>query len=193
MGSGFVVNPEGYVITSNHVVEGCSKVHVSGARVRLVAPDASNDLALLKYAQSSVTAATFRGGRSIRPGDQAVVVGFPLARLLSSRAPVTTGNVAALVGPRNNARLIQITAPVQVGNSGGPVLDESGHVIGVVASKLGWIALLAVIGDIPQNVNFAVNGRMVQSFLDANGMSYNVSESLLTLSPAYNVPRKLDR
>jgi hypothetical protein len=184
MGSGFVVNREGYVITSNHVVEGCSKVHVSGARVRLVARDASNDLALLKYAQSSVTAATFRGGRSIRPGDQAVVVGFPLAGLLSSRATVTTGNVAALVGPRNDARLIQITAPVQVGNSGGPVLDESGHVIGVVASKLDWIALLAVTGDIPQNVNFAVNGRMVQSFLDANGVNYNVSESRLTLSPA---------
>jgi hypothetical protein len=54
----------------------------------------------------------------------------------------------------------------------------------VVASKLDWIALLAVTGDIPQNVNFAVNGRMVQSFLDANGVNYNVSESRLTLSPA---------
>ena len=78
--------------------------------------------------------------------------------------------MSALAGPRNNAGMLQITAPVQAGNSGGPVLDQWGHVIGVVVSKLNALRVAAVTGDVPQNVNFAVNGTVVRAFLETHGV-----------------------
>ncbi len=77
--------------------------------------------------------------------------------LLSSDLNVTTGVVSALAGPGNNRRLIQITAPIQPGNSGGPVLDQSGHVVGVVVARLDALKLVQRTGRLPQNVNFAIS------------------------------------
>jgi len=86
-----------------------------------------------------------------------VVAGYPLRGVLASGANVAAGNVAVLAGPGDDRRLIQITALVQPGNSGGPVLDSSGNAVGVVVSKLDAIAMAQATGDIPQNVNFAVS------------------------------------
>ncbi len=65
-----------------------------------------------------------------------VVIGSPLRDLVASEANVTTGNVSALAGPGEDRRLFQMTAPVQPGNSGGPMPDTSGHAVGVTVSKL---------------------------------------------------------
>ncbi len=128
--------------------------------------------------------ATFRSGRGVRPGDSIMVIGFPLKGLLAEDPSVTTGVVSALAGPGNDARLIQITAPVQPGNSGGPLLDEAGNVVGVVVSKLDALKVAAITGDIPQNVNFAIDARLAQQFLDANGVDYETAQSKLRLTPA---------
>ncbi len=97
-----------------------------GRLLKVLDVDAQNDLALLKSATASSTSGVFRGGRGVRAGEAVVVAGFPLPSPLSSDLNVTTGAVSALAGPGNNRRLIQITAPVQPGNSGGPVLDQFG-------------------------------------------------------------------
>ena len=95
---------------------------------------------------------------------------------------MTTGIVSSLSGIRGDTRLLQITAPVQAGNSGGPLLDASGNVIGVVVSKLdaAWVAKVA--GDVPQNVNFAIRSNVLASFLDANGVDYRSSQAGSKLS-----------
>ena len=67
---------------------------------------------------------------------------------------------------------MQISAPVQPGNSGGPLLDSAGNVIGVVSSKLNALKTAGLIGDVPQNVNFAINGSTLRAFLDAKGIDY---------------------
>jgi S1-C subfamily serine protease len=85
---------------------------------------------------------------------------------------VTTGTVSSLSGLGNDTAKLQIAAPVQLGNSGGPLLDRHGLVVGVVQSKLNALRIAGVTGDIPQNVNFAVNGATLQSFLDANAVAY---------------------
>ncbi len=86
-------------------------------------------------------------------------------------------NHTALAGPDNNRRLIQITAPVQPGNSGGPVLDQFGHVVGVVVARLDAIKLVRRTGRLPQNVNFAISEGTARAFLDANNVPYEVEQS----------------
>lgn len=116
-------------------------------------------------------------------GEAVTVAGFPLRGLLSSELNVTSGNVSALAGPGDDPKLLQITAPVQQGNSGGPLLDGSGNVIGVVVSKLDAVHAAALTGDIPQNVNFAIKGTLVRSFLDIHGVAYGRRPSNSKLAP----------
>jgi uncharacterized protein len=184
-GSGFIVNSSGFVLTNNHVVNGCSEIRVPSAiSVKNLARDPQLDLALLKISGALLAQATFRQGRSIRPGDPVVVAGFPLHGVLTSDLNITTGNVSALAGPDNDRRLIQVTAPIQSGNSGGPLLDLSGNIIGVVVSKLNAVKLAELTGDIPQNVNFAINTDTVRAFLDTHGLLYDTANSEKLLPPA---------
>jgi TPR repeat protein len=173
-GSGFLVSADGHIVTNHHVIAGCQRVAVApgNAEAAVVARDARNDLALLKMARPPSDVARLRSGRSVRPGDDVVVVGFPLRQVLAPNAVVTTGTVSALSGLNNDTAKLQIAAPVQQGNSGGPLLDRHGLVVGVVQSKLNALRIAGVTGDIPQNVNFAVNGATLQSFLEANGVGF---------------------
>ncbi len=177
-GSGFAVTLDGLVLTSEHVVGGCGELRVrppeGGLTVTasLLALDATNDLALLETPFRFAASAVFRDGRGIRAGDGVVVVGHPLRGLLADEASVTTGAVSALAGLGNDARYLQLTAPVQPGNSGGPLVDMSGRVVGVVVAKLDALRIADATGDIPQNVNFALKSAIVRSFLHANDVAY---------------------
>ena len=175
-GSGFFVSAEGHAITNAHVVDGCKSLRSSkGDSFALVLIDRASDLAMVKAAVGPTNFARIQGGRGVRPGQSVVAVGFPYSGALSSTATVTTGTVAALSGPRDDRRLIQITAPVQPGNSGGPLLGPSGAVVGVVASKLNAITVAEAMGDIPQNINFAISSGTLQSFLNATGVPFEMN------------------
>lgn len=187
-GSSFIVSRQGHVLTNNHVIEGCATIRAitEGRKTQLtvVATDPSNDLAVLKLPAPVLTTARFREGRTIRPGDGVIVVGFPFHGLLASEANVTIGSVSALAGLGNNTRFLQITAPVQPGNSGGPLLDERGQIVGVVVSKLDALSVAKITGDIPQNINFAINGSVAKSFLDSHSIEYEADMSSRKLEPA---------
>jgi S1-C subfamily serine protease len=92
--------------------------------------------------------------------------------MLSTGGNFTIGNVSALTGFKNDSRHIQISAPIQPGNSGGPVIDQCGNVIGVVVSNLG-----AHNKGAAQNVNFAININALTSFLDLHGVPYSTQAS----------------
>jgi S1-C subfamily serine protease len=113
-----------------------------------------------------------------------VVVGFPLRGLLAAEATVTSGEVSALAGLRNDNRHLTISAPVQPGNSGGPLLDSSGNLVGVIVSKLNAQQVAQVTGDIPQNVNFAIKSSVARNFLEANGVDFEVAASGETIPTA---------
>lgn len=177
IGSGFIIDTKGHVLTNEHVVRSCDRPKVTDIdghsyEARVEARDASNDLALLSASHHWPDAATLRDGREPRPGDAVVVTGFPYGGLISSNVVVTTGSLNALTGPRDDTRLLQLSAPVQPGNSGGPVLDESGRVIGVVSEMLNGIAVAAVTGALPQNVNYAIKSAIIRNFLDTRQIDY---------------------
>lgn len=178
-GSGFFVTPAGHLITNAHVVQNCKLVALAGGgELNVVDVDVSSDLALLKSVENSTHASLIiRQGRGVRLADGVVVAGYPLTGLLSSGLNVTTGAVSALAGPDDDRRLFQMTAPVQPGNSGGPVLDTSGNLVGVVVAKLNAVAVASINGDIPQNVNFAISLGTLQAFLDANVVEYGTRAS----------------
>jgi peptidylprolyl isomerase len=183
-GTGFFVSENGHIVTNAHVVDGCQVVRSSrGGLLRKIAKDDESDLALYIASEKPDGIARLRGGRGARAGESVVAVGFPLQGLLSSDPIVTTGIISALSGLRNDRRKIQITAPVQPGNSGGPLLGENGSIVGVVVGKLNAMKVAEVIGDIPQNVNFAVSLGTLQSFLNANDVTYALDDSDATKRP----------
>jgi len=171
-GSGFIVASPGYVLTNKHVIEQCTEIRSPAhkAVLRLVARDDKHDLALLEGDLTASEVARFRAASAPRLGEPVIVAGYPLSDLLASSINVTSGTVSALAGPRNNEALFQITAPIQRGNSGGPVLDSHGEVIGVVVSKLNALRVAMVTGDVPQNVNFAISGALARAFVESNGI-----------------------
>ena len=171
-GTGFIVAPD-RVMTNEHVVNGCNRITMRTPDGRWLAAtpparvDAALDLAVLVVPGLPGPVLTFRMGPTVRRGEGVVAYGFPLAGLLSSDPKLTRGEVNGLAGLQDNRNQIQISAAVQPGNSGGPLLDMQGHVVGVVVSKLNAQRVAERTGDIAQNVNFAVRGEAALRFLAA--------------------------
>ena len=168
-GTGFVI-AAGFVITNAHVVEGCDDPKVvfgldEPALAHVLARDARNDLALLRVDVATDHVAALRAG--VQVGEEIAAFGYPLQGTLSTGGNFTLGNVSALAGFQNDSRHVQITAPIQPGNSGGPVVDRAGNVVGVVVSRLGGGGRGAA-----QNVNFAINIGVLTAFLASHGVPY---------------------
>jgi len=136
------------------------------------AKDAASDLALLRLEgvpPTGVSSLPWR--RNVQLGERVGVFGYPHLGTLSSTGSFTQGDVTSLAGLGNNVVHFQLSAPVHPGNSGGPVMDDRGNIVGVVVSKLNALAVLEESGDMPQNVNFAIKSSHAASFLDAHGVS----------------------
>ncbi|MFH5923410.1 trypsin-like peptidase domain-containing protein [Roseomonas xinghualingensis] len=175
-GTGFLVAGE-RVLTNRHVVEGCNRVLVrapDGRNHAAVPPartDAKLDLAVLAVPGLNGPVLPFRQDPPVRRGEGVVAYGYPLSGLLSSDAKLTRGEINGMAGLRDNQDQFQISAPVQPGNSGGPLLDMQGNVVGVVVSKLNAQAVAGRTGDIAQNINFAVKGERAAAFLQVAGVT----------------------
>lgn len=188
-GSGIVVDTAGDVVTNEHVVRACATPRVFDARnagypAHIVASDATNDLALLKVEHHWAQPASFRDGSEPRQGEPVIVTGYPLPSIVGPGMSMTNGSVTALAGPRGDSRLMQISAPVQPGNSGGPLLDANGQIAGVVVSTLNGMVLAMMTGMLPQNVNFAIKTDIVRGFLDSEGVHYAHAANAHEMSPA---------
>ena len=186
-GTGFFVNRDGYVLTNDHVAGECEAVAVLPDRGepmagRVVARDPTNDLAILKTDIRPAKVAAFRIGS--RLGEPVAVFGFPLSDVLASTGNFTLGNVTATAGLRDDSRFLQISAPVQSGNSGGPLLDHNGNYVGVVTAKLNALKIMVSKGDLPQNVNFAIKAAVAANFLDTNGVAFETGPAKEAMLPA---------
>lgn len=188
-GTAFVVTLDGVLLTNAHVAENCRELSVRQldgtiSAGSLLAADATNDLALIKIAAQTPVVAQLRGSPDIRQGDNVIAVGFPLHDFLSAGMTLTTGTVSALAGAKNDSRKLQVSAPIQPGNSGGPLLDQSGNVVAVVSSSLSTVAMATATGAIPENINFAIKASVARAFMEANGVTYQLARSDKPLSTA---------
>lgn len=187
-GTGFIVDNSGHVLTNYHVVEKCSKLVIASGKenhpAELVATNPDWDLALVKAVLPDGRPVSFRGGNAPALGESVMVAGYPLKGILADDLQVTTGSISALAGIRNDNRMLQITAPVQPGNSGGPLFDSAGSVIGVVVAKLNAMKIAEQTGDIPQNINFAINGDLAKRFLGSHRITFRTSHLTDTINTA---------
>ncbi|WP_370301411.1 serine protease [Pseudooceanicola sp.] len=181
-GTGFFVNDDGVLITNSHVVKDCDEVRVDGKAAKILSVSTTFDLAAVRASSG------FRGRplsfASEEPGLNAdiTIAGYPLHGLLGG-LNVSRGSISSLKGLRGDEINLQISAPVQPGNSGGPMVDQYGNVVGVVVSKLDAVEVANITGDIAQNVNFAIRGPIAMIFLQTNGIAFKSDSNQEPLAP----------
>jgi serine protease Do len=175
-----------YVVTNFHVIDGCE----SGLRIirypvyqpanaSILARDPPNDLALLSTKLPASGFPSFR--LNLKQGEQIASYGFPYGNDLAS---FTMGNVTSVVGLDNNTSGFQMSAPVQPGNSGGPLLDMNARVVGMAQGVLGTLrAAEALGGAIPQNVNFGITATTIIGFLQAHSVDYRIDTERTKFEP----------
>jgi S1-C subfamily serine protease len=173
-GTGFLFSSSDYVITSYHVVHGSKSISVrltNGERIdaTIAIKDTNNDIAILKLSKpptSRQNIITLGDSTSVKTGDRVFTYGFPLVDLLGHQEPrYSEGFINSLSGMSNDPRLFQVSIPIQPGNSGGPVFNEKGELIGIATSSIDTEQTKKVFGAIPQNVNFAIKSAYINSLL----------------------------
>jgi len=168
-GTAFFVNNKGNIVTNNHVVERCSgpvklfynrKEHTA----KVVAKDGALDLAVLSsdVKPSQYLKLSKKSGDKL---DRVVAAGYPLGHNISDELKVTSGIVSATKGWKDNINEIQIDAALNPGNSGGPVVNDAGNLLGVAVAGL----------KDRQNLNFAIKSKAVKDFLEVNKISYSTA------------------
>jgi len=187
-GSGFLVSSQGHIVTNAHVVSGCASMRVRqddgrSYPVKVLYKSDKEDLALLVSDIKNGKIAQFRSSPLMKLGENVYAFGFPLPEALSTSGNFTLGNITALAGLQDDTSRVQISAPVQPGNSGGPLLDSGARVVGVVTSKLNVIKVAAITQDIAQNINFAIKGSVVIDFLSGHGVSLSEANGDKQLTP----------
>lgn len=158
-------------MTAYHVVQDAKSVRVhladravAEAKVEKVSPQ--NDLAVLRINVQTPYFLPLAPAGSVHVGDRVFTMGYPAASLLGQEPKFTEGSVSALSGLGGEAALLQVSVPVQPGNSGGPLVNERGEVVGVVTSTAAVEAFLSATGTLPQNVNWAVKADYARPLYD---------------------------
>jgi S1-C subfamily serine protease len=181
-GTAFLVSAEGHFLTNHHVISDCSQVRRGNAVLGVVYVSEMFDLAMLVDRElTGRDYLTFAAG-SPRLNSSVTAGGFPLQPWLSS-INVTQGSVTSLSGMRGYPNHIQISAPIQPGNSGGPVVDQYGNVVGVVVGQINELFIAEQGGSIPQNVNFAIRGEIAKIFMSQAGVDAEIGSRTIPLAP----------
>jgi serine protease Do len=169
-GTGFAICPD-LIATCYHVVGKHRNIDVTSfdgktSTGTVVVKDRANDLAIIKVSGGmTFTPVTFGRPSDVRSGAKVFTIGFPLPDELGTNAKIGEGIINSATGIDDDPRTYQISIPVQPGNSGGPLVDDSGKVIGLVAATLNNKYLFFFMDTIAQNVNFAVKINYLDNML----------------------------
>ena len=171
-GSGFITKSgnDGNIITNNHVIEGCDKVIVShkGNRIiaKIFAVDQTNDLAILKanIESQNVFSVSLKDAELL---EDIIIAGFPLGKEVSASIKISKGSVSSLAGYGDNYSNFQTDAALNQGNSGGPIINLGGDVIGVAVANYGKKEGI-------ESFNFGVKSSTLRAFANSNNIKFNI-------------------
>lgn len=164
-GSGFIVDSGRKIVTNRHVIEGGKEFAVRTGlgeiiKAKLLFMSTSDDLAVLELDKPLPSDRSIPSNAYSKPGvgRNVVVMGYPLWSMLGQGAPsLTNGMVSKRTGLQDDKGTFQLTAKVNKGNSGGPVFDLSGNVVGITVGKLDTKKIQDEQGFIPEDINFAIH------------------------------------
>lgn len=199
-GSGFFITPN-VVVTCSHIVKGASKIEiVYNNEIKLsgviIGRDDASDLALIRVSgvEAVVSPLSLANSSSMRQGSRVYAIGFPLPIIMGMQPKISDGLISSTAGLQGDLRMYQISAPVQPGNSGGPLLNEQAEVVGVVSASLNATKMMEQ-GIIPQNVNFAVKSNNICNLINYYRLdvSFNVlphDDKVLSAADVMDIARK---
>jgi S1-C subfamily serine protease len=169
-GTGFFVTEDGYLATSFHLIDGATRILIKTERgllpARLVNADKVNDVAILK-ADGKFADMPVVPSRATKIGEIVFAIGFPDADLQGLVPKVTQAAISSLTGAQNDPREFQITAAVQPRNSGGPLVNQYGNVVGVVGARPAQATPAKANPATVQNVNYAVKSSLLSVLLES--------------------------
>lgn len=170
-GSGFVIQQNGYILTNYHVIKNATRITVTvpgrqPVAARVVTTDQERDLAILQVSLRNLTALPIASSETVQVLDSITVLGYPLPGELGTALSASDGKVNAVrEGRSNGTRLFQIDANVNPGNSGGPLLNNHGEVVGIIVAKINSLQYAKDNGAIPERINFAIPINEAQELL----------------------------
>lgn len=170
-GTGFAISPEGHIVTAYHIIKGRKIIKVyltkgSFVSAKIIHGDPMNDLAVLKMEKATPSFLQVAPMRSAKTGDRVFTIGFPVSSVLGQEAKYTEGVVSSLSGLEDASSFLQISVPVQPGNSGGALVNEDGQVIGIITSTAAILPFIKESGTLPQNVNWAVKADYLRPLIE---------------------------
>lgn len=181
-GSGAIVSSLGHVVTAAHVIKGSNYLEIvtpaGSYPATVLSVDDANDVALLKVDKSFEAHIPVGRSNEVRLGQSVATIGFPNIGIQGHSPKVTQGMISGENGMQNDIRMWQISVPIQPGNSGGPLLDEHGRLVGVVVASLSLRAI-QITGSVPQNVNYAIKGAYLEPLLNFHKVPMAQSATLV--------------
>ena len=169
IGSGFFVTRDGYLLTNYHVVKDADNIKVNYKsqvfQAKVIVTDKIDDLAVLKVEGGSFPALAISARDTVDLGQEVFTIGFPNIQMQGVEPKYTDGRISSLSGMEDDPTEYQISVPVQPGNSGGPLCDANGQVVGIVVARLNDLTVMQISGVVPQNVNYAVKARPMRQLL----------------------------
>ncbi len=189
-GTGFVLTRQGQAVTNAHVIENCAEILVrttdgSMHPATLRARDEKLDLALLDTALQPERPARLRHSMTdIQVQEKVMLMGYPQDAAKEGKYQVAFSTVRGLTGLSGETQWLQFEDSVRMGNSGGPLLDFAGNVVGVITGKATLIRhnSLAARDEVVDTSDFAINLETLRGFLAQNRVRYESRDSLMRLS-----------
>lgn len=173
-GSGVMISPNGDILTAAHVVSNASHIEVMTSQgrktARILQIDKSNDIAMIKC-EGLFEPIPIASSKGVKLGQTIFSIGFPNIEIQGTSPKMTKGEISSLYGYQDDPRLWQISVPIQPGNSGGPLCDEAGNLIGIVVSKLNAVQMAKATGDVAENVGYAIKSAYIAPLLDNLGIN----------------------
>lgn len=169
-GTGFAISNSGHIITNYHVIDGANSIKAINTFTKkeyaasILKKDPINDVALVKINEKTI-GLPLNDSKNVKKGHDVLTLGYPLISIQGQEQKATFGRINSLSGIKDDVRMFQVDIPIQPGNSGGPMIDEQGQVIGVITATLNQIVTLRETGNLPQNVNFAIKSDYILPLL----------------------------
>jgi serine protease Do len=200
-GSGFLISEGGLVATNFHVAGTATTLKLTFPKIgkeftgKLLLKDPNNDLAIIKIDNFSLADISqtsipygYKKTKAVSMGDQIFTIGYPLSPLLGQNPKFTNGTISSKSGMGDDMVHLQINAAIQPGNSGSPLFDENGNIVGIIVASLNAEWMRGRFGSIPQNVNFAIKSEYLFNLAEMLPVTIKMNEVAQKISPEAIAP-----